>query len=102
MSRNDPNCDDREAYAVAKRTDSDMLDCVLHDLMRDYLEGRKDTALILLREAWYRGMESEGVQCWEMFDHNNFPLWDEKSYRASLETVRDDLMDMARDEITSG
>ncbi len=78
-----------------------MLDCVLHDLMCDYLEGRKDTALILLREAWHRGVESENIECWEMFCHNNFPACDDKSYVAALETVRDELMDEALAKITS-
>ena len=101
MSRNDPSNDDSEGYAIARRTDSDMLEAVLHDLMCDCIEGKSNTALVLLREAFYRGMDDEGIECWEMFSHNNFPMRDDGSYRAALETVRDELMDDARARITS-
>lgn len=101
MSRNDPSHDDSEGYAIAKRTDSEMLDTVLVDLMHDCIEGRNDTALILLREAFNRGMGDMGVESWGMFDHGNFPNPCDISCVAALRAVRDGVMDMARADITS-
>jgi hypothetical protein len=100
MSRNDPSHDDREGYAIAKHADSDMLESVLKHLIWRHEKYGDDTILILAREAFERGMGDMDVECWGMFDHGNFPIPCDSSYVAALETVRDAVMDDAREKIT--